>query len=62
MNRSKYLSLTGGTSIDFVNETPSVQGTSIVAEFQISGSVTTVVCCLNPKPNSGNKCVQCKPL
>lgn len=45
----------------FVNDTPSVQGTSIFAEFQIGGSVTGVVCCLNPKPNSGNKCVQCKP-
>ena len=52
----------GGLSIDFVNDSPSVQSNSVVAEFKITGSATKVVCCLIPKPQNGNKCVKCKLL
>ena len=51
----------GEVSVNFVNDSPLVQGSSITAEFKASGSTTSIVCCLNPKPQSGNKCVQCKP-
>lgn len=50
----------GGVLISFINNSPVVQGSSVTAEFKISGFTTSVVCCLNPKPQSGNKCVQCK--
>ena len=49
-----------GVLITFINDTPAVKSYSISADFKLSGSVSNVVCCLNPKPQSGNKCVQCR--
>ena len=50
----------GGVLVKFINSSPIVKGNSISAYFKISGSVSSVMCCLNPKPQSGNKCIQCE--
>ena len=60
--RSFYSFPAGGLSIDIVNDSPSVQSNSVVAEFKITGSASEVVCCLTPKTQNGNKCVKCKLL
>ena len=44
----------------FINNSPVVKGDSITAYFNISGSVSSVVCCHNPAPESGNKCTECE--
>ena len=50
---------TGGWSITFVGNTPSVDESSIEVKFSVSGSINVVMCCLLPKPQSGNNCVKC---